>query len=328
VTASRVHRLWLYRQMVRIRRFEERVHRLSLEGLVPGATHLAIGQEAVAAGAAGALRPNDPVFCTYRGHHHLIARGAPPDRLLAEIAGWASGVCKGKGGSMHLTSVEHGCYGAYAIVGAHVPVAAGAAYAAHALGQDRVAVAFLGEGATGTGSFHEGLNLAAVWRVPVVYVCENNLYAQYSPASSQALADNPAAARAEANGIPAQVVDGNDVLAVEEAVGVAAARARAGGGPSLVECKTYRHFGHSGDDPAAYRPKEEVAAWLANDPIPRFAALLREAGDAGEEELAAIEREAEGEMAAAEETALGSEPPALEELLADVWAAKGAAWRS
>src|SRR5436305_11339505 len=237
-----------------------------LAGLVKGTTHLAAGQEAGAVGAAAALRADDCVFATYRGHHHVIARGASPEACLAELMSRATGLCGAKGGSMHLTKADAGMLGSYAIVGAHLPMAAGAAWSAMIRGSGQIAVAFFGDGATNIGAFHEALNLAAVWRLPVLFVCENNLYMEYTPIGAVTAVPNPAADRAPAYRLPAETVDGNDVVLVAEAVARAAARARSGGGPALIEAVTYRPFGHSRTGPANYRRAGEAAAWLARGP--------------------------------------------------------------
>src|SRR5262245_50736483 len=210
--------LVLYEQMAVIRRTEKAAHDAFLAGLVKGTTHLAAGHEAVAVGASAALRPDDYVFATYRGHHHAIARGATPEECLAELMSKATGACKGKGGSMHLTRADRGMLGSYAIVGAHLPMAAGAAWSAQIRGTGQVSVAFFGDGATNIGAFHEALNLAAVWQLPVVFVCENNLYMEYTPISAVTAVPNPAADRAPAYGIPTELIDGNDVVVVREAV--------------------------------------------------------------------------------------------------------------
>src|SRR5271170_518696 len=210
--------LELYEQMSVIRGTERAAHDLFLAGLVKGTTHLAAGHEAVAVGASAALRPDDDVFATYRGHHHAIARGASPAECLAEMMSRATGVCRGKGGSMHLTKASAGMLGSYAIVGAHLPVAAGAAWSAKIRGSGQVAVAFFGDGATNIGAFHEALNLSAVWALPVLFICENNLYMEYTPIGDVTPVANPAADRAVAYGLPAEIVDGNDVVVVKDAV--------------------------------------------------------------------------------------------------------------
>jgi acetoin:2,6-dichlorophenolindophenol oxidoreductase subunit alpha len=248
-----------FEQMAVIRHTEKAAHDLFLAGLVKGTTHLAAGHEAVAVGASAALRPDDYVFATYRGHHHAMARGASPVECLAELMSKATGICKGKGGSMHLTKASAGMLGSYAIVGAHLPMAAGAAWSARMRGTKQVAVAFFGDGATNIGAFHETLNLASVWSLPVLFICENNLYMEYTPIGSVTAAEHPAADRAAGYRLPAEVIDGNDIVVVADAVGRAAARARAGGGPTVIEAMTYRHFGHSRTDPASYRPLTKLS---------------------------------------------------------------------
>src|SRR5438128_2292566 len=227
----------------------------------------ALGQEAIAAGFAVAMRPDDFTFCTYRGHAHTLARGAPMAAAMAELLGRQDGLLAGKGGSMHLTSVEHFAMGSYAIVGAHLPIAAGAAWSAQYRGTKQVACAFFGDGATNIGAFHEALNLATVWKLPVIFVCENNLYMEYTPISAVTAVKNPAADRAASYGLERQVIDGNDADVVYSAARDAFAKARSGGGPSLIECLTYRHSGHSRADPAKYRPNEELEQWLKRDPV-------------------------------------------------------------
>ena len=320
-------RLALYRQQVRIRLFEERVQDLFLQNLVKGTTHLAHGQEAVAAGFAQAMRPDDWTFCTYRGHHHTLARGAPMTATMAELMGRATGLLGGKGGSMHLTDVAHGVMGSYAIVGAHLPIAAGAAWSAQLRGTDQVAVCFFGDGTTNIGTFHEALNLAAVWRLPVVFVCENNLYMEYTPIATVTAVPNPAADRAASYGLDPIVVDGNDVDEVYGVATSAIARARSGQGPSLIEAKTYRRGGHSRADPAKYRPKEEVEAWLARDPIQLYRKRLVEAG-VEEAALDEIDEAARREVDEATEAAKAAPPPGAETLLTDVWSDGGSAWRN
>src|SRR3954462_11958113 len=260
-------RFALYRSLLEIRVVEKRAYDLFLHNLVKGTSHLALGQEAVAAGFAVAMRPDDYTFCTYRGHHHTLARGAPMVGVLGELMGRKCGLMAGKGGSMHLTSVRHGVMGSYAIVGAHLPVAAGAAWSAQYRGTEQVSVCFFGDGTTNIGAFHEALNLAVVWKLPVVYVCENNLYMEYTPISAVTAVEHPAADRASAYGLPSIVVDGNDADAMYQVASEALSKARAGGGPSLIEAMTYRHSGHSRADPAKYRPEGELEKWLLRDPV-------------------------------------------------------------
>ncbi len=269
-------RLRMYRTMVDCRYFEVRAQELFFEGLVRGTTHLGIGQEAVAAGVAAAMRADDYTFCTYRGHNHTLARGVPMAPIFAELFGRGTGLLGGKGGSMHLTSVEHGAMGSYAIVGAHLPIALGAAWSAQYRGSGQVAVCFFGDGTTNIGAFHEALNMAAVWKAPVVFVCENNQYMEYTPIGAVTAVEHPAADRASAYGLESILVDGNDVDAVYEVARAAVDRARAGDGPSLIEALTYRHGGHSRADPGKYRPDDEVAAWKARDPIPAYRARLED----------------------------------------------------
>jgi TPP-dependent pyruvate/acetoin dehydrogenase alpha subunit len=317
----------LYEQMLVIRGTEKSAHDLFMSGLVKGTTHLAAGHEAVAVGASAALRPDDYVFATYRGHHHAIARGATPAECLAELMSRATGVCKAKGGSMHLTKADHGMLGSYAIVGSHLPMAAGAAWSARLRGSSQVAVAFFGDGATNIGAFHEALNLAAVWRLPVLFVCENNLYMEYTPIGSVTAVAHPAADRAGGYDLPAELVDGNDVVAVHRAVATAAERARAGDGPTIIEAETYRHYGHSRSDPGKYRPTEEVEHWLARDPLRIARDRLREAGVDGSS-LEQVEARAEAAVADAVEEAKAAPEADPAEAFTDVWADGSAAWRS
>jgi len=319
--------LALYEEMAVIRRTEKAAHDLFLAGLVKGTTHLAAGQEAVAVGASAALRPDDYVFATYRGHHHAMARGASPAECLAELMSKGTGLCQAKGGSMHLTKASAGMLGSYAIVGAHLPMAAGAAWSARLRGSGQVAVAFFGDGATNIGAFHEALNLSAVWALPVLFICENNLYMEYTPIGEVTAAANPAADRAAAYRLPAEILDGNDVVVVADAVARAAARARAGEGPTVLEAKTYRHFGHSRTDPASYRPAEEVKQWLSRDPLDIARARLEALGVPGESVTAADERAARTveEAVATARAAPGPDPGSA---LTDVWADGGSAWRT
>ena len=320
-------RLRLYSAMVRARYFEKRAYDLFLQGLLKGTTHLGLGQEAVAAGFAGAMRPDDMTFCTYRGHNHTLLRGAPMGALMGELLGRENGICGGKGGSMHLTDVTKGAMGSYAIVGAHLPVAAGAAWAAQVRGTDQVSVCFFGDGTTNIGAFHESVNIAAVWSLPVVFVCENNLYMEYTPISEVTAVEHPAADRAAAYGLDGIIVDGNDVDAVYKIAGGALARARRGEGPSLIEAKTYRHGGHSRADPGKYRPDEEVAAWMARDPITLYRTRLEGLG-VDPVELDRIEADATAEVDEAVEVSKAAPTPPPEALTTNLWADGGSAWRN
>jgi TPP-dependent pyruvate/acetoin dehydrogenase alpha subunit len=320
-------RLEMYGMMQEARLFEQRAQDLFLEGLVKGTSHLALGQEAVAAGFAAAMRRQDMVFCTYRGHVHTLLRGAPMAGLMAELLGRSTGICGGKGGSMHLTDVVHGAMGSYAIVGAHMPIAAGAAWAAKERGTGQVVVCFFGDGTTNIGSFHEALNLAAVWKLPVVFVCENNLYMEYTPIGAVTAVEHPAADRAAAYGLEPIIVDGNDADAVHSVAITAIERARGGEGPSLIEAKTYRHGGHSRADPAKYRPPGELESWLERDPISTYRDRLLDEGVAAEA-LDAIEREALENVDRATEEAKAGPFPDGSTLETELWAGGGAAWRN
>jgi acetoin:2,6-dichlorophenolindophenol oxidoreductase subunit alpha len=320
-------RLAMYRTMVACRSFEQRTHELFLAGLVRGTTHLGIGQEAIAAGFSAAMREDDYTFATYRGHNHALARGVPMAPLLAELMGKATGLMGGKGGSMHITSVEHGMMGSYAIVGAHLPIAVGAAWSAQRRGSGQVAVCFFGDGTTNIGAFHEALNLAAVWKAPVVFVCENNQYMEYTAIGSVTAVERPAADRASAYGPEPIVVDGNDVEAVHAVARLTIDRARNGEGPSLIEAVTYRHGGHSRADPGTYRPDDEVKAWLARDPIPAHRQRLLDAGvDASA--LEATEAEVRTAVADAEAAAREAPDPDPATATTQVWADGGSSWRS
>ena len=283
---------WLeaYRTMLLIRRFEERCNALYMQGRIPSTLHLYIGQEAVAAGVCAHLRPDDALFSTHRPHGHALAKGVAPRAIMAELFAKRTGCCQGKGGSMHVGDVNVGMYPAIAIVGANVPLAAGVALAAKRLHEDRVVVCFFGDGAANEGAFHEGMNLAAIWDLPVVYVCENNLYAASTPISA-AFKIEDIADRAAAYGMPGVVVDGNDVGAVYEVAGEAIARARRREGPTLIEAKTYRLCGHSRSDPRTYRSKEEETEWEERDPIDVTGLRLKEMDLATDESLQAIEEE-------------------------------------
>jgi len=320
-------KLEMYRSQFALRAFETRAYDLFLENLVKGTSHLSLGQEAIATGFATAMKKDDWTFATYRGHAHTLARGVPMTPVLAELLGRSNGLMAGKGGSMHLTSVEHGVMGSYAIIGAHLPIACGAAWSAQYRGTDQVAVCFFGDGSTNIGSFHEALNLAAIWKLPVVFVCENNLWMEYTRTTEVTSVEHPAADRAVAYGLERIVVDGNDADAVYDVASIALARARAGEGPSMIEAMTYRHGGHSRADPAKYRPDEEVAEWLAKDPIPRYRARLLDEG-ASEEQLVAIEVDVAAHVDVATEEAKAGAIPGEDLLMKDVWADGGSSWRN
>ena len=320
-------RLALFRSQLEIRQVEQKANDLFLQNLIKGTSHLALGQEAVAAGFGIAMRSNDFTFCTYRGHHHNLARVAPIIGVLGELMGRDCGLLRGKGGSMHLTSAQHGVLGSYAIVGAHLPIAVGAAWSAQYRGTDQVAVCFFGDGTTNIGAFHEALNMAAVWRLPVIFVCENNLYMEYTPIADVTAVENPAADRASSYGLEPIIIDGNDPDEVYRTAQTALVKARSGEGPTLIECKTYRYSGHSRADPADYRPKGELEDWLKRDPIPMYRNRLLGFG-IRENTLAAIEEGINQAVNEATKIAMASPPPPEELLESDIWADGGAAWRN
>jgi pyruvate dehydrogenase E1 component alpha subunit len=309
----------LLRKMLEIRIFEEKVFELYAQNLVPGTIHLYAGEEAVAVGVCSNLRKDDYITSTHRGHGHCLAKGADPKKVMAEILGKRTGYCKGKGGSMHIADFKIGMLGATAVVGAGIPIAVGAGLSIKLRGTDQVVACFFGEGASNQGTFHEGINLAAIWNLPVIFVCENNLYAMGTRQSIVMKIEN-VADRAVAYGITGKVVDGNDVYAVYETANKAVERARKGGGPTLIECKTYRQKGHSRVDPARYRPKEEVEAWLAKDPIRRFKERLLQTKTFTEAEIGKVEKEVSAKIEEAVKFAKESPFPAPEEALEDVYA--------
>ncbi len=317
----------LFRLQLECRHIEQRVYDLFLQNLVKGTTHLGLGQEAVAAGFGGAMRSDDYTFCTYRGHNHTLVRGASMTGVLGEMMGRECGLLGGKGGSMHLTSVEHGAMGSYAIIGAHLPIAAGAAWSAQYRGSEQVSVCFFGDGTTNIGAFHEALNMAQVWKLPVVFVCENNLYMEYTPIGDVTAVEHPAADRAGSYGLDSIIVDGNDVDEVYRVAQTAFARARAGDGPSLIEAMTYRHSGHSRADPATYRPEGELEAWLKRDPIPMYRQRLLDFG-IEESQVAGIEEDVLRRVDEATEAAKASPEPPLSMLETEMWADGGSAWRN
>jgi TPP-dependent pyruvate/acetoin dehydrogenase alpha subunit len=294
-----------YARMLLIREFETAMHRLFLRGEIHGTTHLYAGQEAVAVGVCMTLEPGDHVAGTYRGHGHALAKGTEPEPLAAEMLGRETGVCGGRAGSMNVIDLEHGLVGCYGIVGGSIAAALGAALSGRRHGH--VAACFFGDGATNQGYFHECLNMAAIMKLPVVLVCENNLYGEFMPLSAST-AGGDIAGRAAAYDLPAEVVDGNDLWAVSDAAARAVARARAGEGPTLLECRTYRHYGHSKSDPAVYRPDGELERWKQRDPLK----LARErllADGFSEQQVAAVEQATTAEMDRAVENALAAPYP-------------------
>jgi pyruvate dehydrogenase E1 component alpha subunit len=308
----------LYKTMVLIRRFEETVNDLYMQGRIPSTLHLYIGQEAVAAGVCSVLQLDDYVLTTHRPHGHALAKGVDPKAIMAELFGKVTGTCKGKGGSMHVGDIRVGVFPAIAIVGGNVPIAAGAALAIKMQKNGRVAVSFFGEGATNEGDWHEALNVAAIWKLPVLFICENNLYAA-STSYKTVFNIEHVADRAGAYGIPGVVIDGNNVLAVHRVAKEAVARARSGEGPMLIECVTYRQCGHSRSDPRTYRSREEEAAWKEKDPITNFRKYLVEEAHFNEINLRQIEDRVEAVIKEAVDFAEASPLPQPEDIYTDVF---------
>jgi TPP-dependent pyruvate/acetoin dehydrogenase alpha subunit len=312
-------RLDWYRTMVRIRLFEEKVQELFMTGQIQGTTHLCQGQEAVSVGAIAAMRPGDVQTNTYRGHGEALALGMEPETAFGELMGRTSGGSGGVGGSMHLIDFRKGNIGANAIVGAGLPIAVGAAVAFQMQRKPNVALTFFGDGATNIGTFHEALNMAAIWTAPVVFIIVNNLYGEYSPLRTTTPLDD-LARRADPYGMPGVIVDGQDIEAVHEATTIAVERARSGNGPSLLEMKTYRYRGHSRSDPAKYRPDGELDAWKARDPIEILATKLIADSIIGPNDPVEIRNETQAEIDAAAERAAGAPYPTLEETRPYVYA--------
>jgi TPP-dependent pyruvate/acetoin dehydrogenase alpha subunit len=309
---------WL-RKMLEIRLFEDKVQELFMQGRIQGTTHLCQGQEAVCVGAVGALEDRDYLTITYRGHGHALARGMSAEAAFGELMGLTSGCCHGVGGSMHLTDFSRNLIGAFAIIGPSYSVGVGAAMSAKLRGTDAAALSFCGDGATNIGTFHEALNMASVWKAPIVFVIENNLYGEYSPLRTTTPLDD-LAERAKAHAMPGVVVDGQDVFAVRETVEAALARARAGAGPTLIEAKTYRYRGHSRTDPAKYRKEGELDAWKLRDPIDVLGTHLADEGVVSLDEQRALREEVQAEVDAAAERAAEAPVLSLEETKAYVYA--------
>ncbi len=320
--------LELYERLIFTRRFLEKIDSLYRQGKVHGPAHLGLGQEAIAVGTGSALQAGDHSIGTYRGHAHALARGASAEAIMRELLGREGGICAGKGGSMHITSVEHGYYGSYAIVGAHLTIANGLAWASKIKGSGAVTVCFFGDGAVNIGAFHEAVNLAAIWRLPIVFLCENNQYMEYTPIASMIPTERPAADKAAAYGLDRVVVDGNDVGAVRRVVGEAVQAARSGAGPALIEADTYRLKGHSAADGGTYRPAEEVALWKTRDPVPRYRAELVGAGLGDGAALDRIDEQARAEVNRLADVALAAEPPRPDCAWTDLWSDGGSQWRN
>jgi TPP-dependent pyruvate/acetoin dehydrogenase alpha subunit len=314
--------LSMYRMMVTIRRFEETIRDLFFQGQIPGFVHVSIGEEAVPTGVCAALSDKDYITTTHRGHGHMLAKGGKPKQMMAELFGKKTGYCKGKGGSMHIVSYDLGILGANGIVGGGIPIATGAALASSFRGNDAVAISFFGDGASNEGTFHESLNLAGLWKLPVIYVCQNNCYAEFTP-TSESTSVKDIAVRAQGYNMPGVIVDGNDVLAVYEVIKTAVARAKRGEGPTLVEAKTYRWEGHVVGEQAfvgEYRPAEEVEAAKQRCPIILFSQQVQATGFIDEAELnriaGEVQREIDDAVAFAQSSPLPEPTEALDDLFA------------
>ncbi|MDE4083626.1 thiamine pyrophosphate-dependent dehydrogenase E1 component subunit alpha [Planococcus maritimus] len=309
----------LLKQMWQIRFFEEKVDEFFAKGMIHGTTHLAVGQEASAVGSIAVLEDRDKITSTHRGHGHCIAKGAEVNRMMAELFGRTTGYCKGKGGSMHIADVDKGNLGANGIVGGGFAIAAGAALTSQMKNEGYVVLCFFGDGASNEGSFHEALNLASIWKLPVVFICENNQYGMSGPAKEMMNIED-VAKRADAYGIPGTVVDGNDVFDVMNGVSEAVDRARNGEGPSIVEAKTYRWKGHSKSDAKKYRTREEEQEWRAKDPIARLRDVLIQAGLLTEDGAAEIKAAAKKEIEDSVEFSKQSPMPTIDDLMEDIYA--------
>ena len=321
-------RLEMYRLQVTIREAEQRANDLFFQNMIKGTSHLSLGQEGIAAGVAAAMQPDDKTFCTYRGHAHTLARGVPVEKVLGELMGRDNGLMRGKGGSMHLTSVEHGVMGSYAIIGAHLPIACGSAWRSQYKNAGDVTVVFFGDGTTNIGAFHEALNFAVIWKLPVIFVCENNLYMEYTLNSDVTAVEHPAADRAAAYGLPRILIDGNDADIVFRTMRDAFSKARAGDGPTLVEALTYRHSGHSRADPAKYRPEGELEYWKEHkDPIKIYKDRLRSFG-VRDAQIQDIDTEVMQVIDDATKACKAAPTTSVDILFTDVYADGGWAWRN
>jgi pyruvate dehydrogenase E1 component alpha subunit len=306
------------KKMFEIRYFEEKIFELLSRDLIKGASHVYAGEEAIAVGACAAIEKDDYITSTHRGHGHCLAKGGELKLMMAELCGRETGYCKGRGGSMHIADVEAGNLGATGIVGSNIPIATGAALSLQLQKKNNVVLCFFGEGASNTGSFHEAVNMGATWKLPVIYVCENNLYGM-SGAVDRVFNTKDVAVRGAAYNIPGEIVDGMDVLAVKDIVKKYADRAREGKGPSLIECKTYRYHGHSRSDPRAYRTREEEAEWKKKDPILKFKNYLVSSGAMDEKAIEKLESGVEKSVEEAEEFALNSPFPDPETVMDDIY---------
>jgi len=321
------HRLELYLRLQELRQTGKRLYDLFMQNLVRGTSHLSLGMEAVAAGFAAAMREDDYTFATYRGHAHTLSRGAPMEGVIAELLGKQNGLMQGKGGSMHLIDAGRGMMGSFGIIGAHMPIANGAAWSAQMRGSGQVTVCFFGDGTVNIGAFHEALNLASLWDLPVVFVCENNLYMEYTPIDMMVPVEHPAASRASAYGLPEIVIDGNDVDEVYVTALEVLGKARRGDGPSLVEAVTYRSAGHSRADPGTYRPPDEIEAWKQHDPVTLYHQRLLRLG-VGEADLTSIAQDVAVRVDEATEAAKAGVEPPVADVYTEVFADGGSSWRN
>lgn len=316
---SKEHLLDFYRQMVKVREFELRAINERRAGLIPGFIHSCVGQEATAVGACAALNQDDVITSTHRGHGHLVAKGGEPKYMMAELAARSTGYCGGKGGSLHMNDFDLGILGANGIVAGGIPMAVGAALAFQMRDESRVALPFFGDGAVNEGAFHEAANLAGLWKLPVIFLCENNLYGEGTPQDKQAPIQD-LSRRAEGYDFPGVIVDGNDVIAVYEATKLAVSRARTGEGPSFIEGKTYRYRGHYEGDPMVYRSEDELNEWRQRDPITTFRQRMLDSGLADEVEITAVDQEIQTLLDEAVEFAANSPEPAPDSALDGVYA--------
>jgi|TARA_A100001388_G_C28771832_1_gene504409 pyruvate dehydrogenase E1 component alpha subunit len=321
-------RLELWKQLLTLRLVEKKAYDLFLQNLIKGTSHLALGQEAIGASFGVVLEKKDYTFCTYRGHAHTLSRGASIEGVLGELMGKNCGLMSGKGGSMHLTDVKNGVMGSYAIVGAHIPIANGTAWASQYNNTGAVTTCFFGDGTTNIGAFHEALNLAQIWKLPIVFVCENNLYMEYTPIGDVTAVEHPAADRAPAYNMDKIIVDGNDADEMYRVAKQTVEKARAGKGPSLIEAKTYRHSGHSRADPAKYRPKEEAEDWIKNkDPVNIYRQRLIDFG-INDKIISSIENKIKENIEQATEACKKSPIPSLDLIHKDLWANGGSEWHN
>ena len=321
-------RIELWTMLIKLRLVEKKAYDLFLQNLVKGTSHLALGQEAIGSAFGVALEKKDFTFCTYRGHAHTLSRGASMEGVLGELMGRECGLMRGKGGSMHLTDVKNGVMGSYAIVGAHIPIANGTAWASQYNNTGAVTTCFFGDGTTNIGAFHEALNMAKIWKLPVVFICENNFYMEYTPIRQVTSVENPAADRASAYNMEKIIVDGNDADEMYRIAKITIDKARRGDGPSLIEAITYRHSGHSRADPAKYRPKEESEEWIKNrDPIKIYRKRLIEFG-IKESKILSIENSIKDQVEKATAICKKSPDPKIDLIHTDLWSNGGSEWHN